>query len=468
MTCDAANRGSTPALSQLIWIGLLGLIAPLLFIALTLGTGITLESVLEPDKYVRTALGLLERGEYYEYLHGQWRPSLERLPGYPTVLALVFALFGSENYHAVALVQAGMVALTVVGIALCAWELDARWMWPAAALASICPNLAYRAATIMPETTFNLFFIWGLWYCLRAVVGDQAPRRLFIGGLLLASAFMTRPAMLLFPVFVYPGLVYLLKSSGQRAWSHSIGLALIPLLVIAGLASTQFYRTYQAHGHASFTVQSGKHAIRFLYPCLAKTWGCGKPDQETLRTSQLTLKERLAALSEVERQNPVLTDNLTKSLAIDLILDIPFPRLLSSISGSIAKLLLHTTYTEILSNFGLDPLFFSEISGDGVLERAKDFVKRLFSDPFMAPWPFIMAALLGSRLLQMGGLIGGLADPANRSKVLFLALSIACFLVTTIGIGNQRYRASLEPVLIILTVAGADMLWRRVQLWRWR
>jgi hypothetical protein len=457
-----------PNLGQLLSIGLLGLAAPLFFVGLTVGAGLSWESVLEPDKYVRTAIGLLERGEYVEFLDGQWRPSLERLPAYPTILALIFAVFGSGNYVAVVLFQTGMAAATVVGTALCAREIDVRWMWPAAILAAICPNLAYRAATVMPETAFHLFLVWGLWCCLRASAAKQPLKLLLIAGALLGFAFMTRPAMLLFPFIAYPGLVYLLKRSGRSTWTRSFGMALLPMVIIGGFASTQFYRTYQAHGHASFTVQSGVHAMRFVYPCLAREWGCGQPYPETIRKSQEALTERIANLSEAELRNPVLVDKVTRALAIDLILEIPISRLLSSISGGAAKLMLHTSYTEILSNFGLDPLFFSEISGDSFFYRVKTFLRELFSDPYMVPWPIIMGALLLARVTQIGGIVGGLVDPDYRPKILFLSLSAASLLATTIGIGNPRYRSPLEPVLIILAVAGADMMWQQLQYWQRR
>ncbi len=86
------------------------------------------------------------------------RPTWIRLPGYPAFLALCFALFGSEHYNAVLLVQ---LAIDVVGCFVIA-DLARRTMSPRAArlaflLAALCPLTANYTVAPLAETLSILF-----------------------------------------------------------------------------------------------------------------------------------------------------------------------------------------------------------------------------------------------------------------------------------------------------------------------
>ena len=55
--------------------------------------------------YADIAKNWLQHGIYGITNSGQIAPTLSRLPGYPAFLALIFAIFGNDNFRAVLLVQ---------------------------------------------------------------------------------------------------------------------------------------------------------------------------------------------------------------------------------------------------------------------------------------------------------------------------------------------------------------------------
>jgi 4-amino-4-deoxy-L-arabinose transferase-like glycosyltransferase len=86
------------------------------------------------------------------------RPTWIRLPGYPAFLAACFALFGSEHYHAVLLVQ---IVIDVAGCFVIA-DLARRTVSPRAArfaflLAALCPFTADYTVAPLAET-LSIFF----------------------------------------------------------------------------------------------------------------------------------------------------------------------------------------------------------------------------------------------------------------------------------------------------------------------
>ena len=85
-------------------------------------------------------------------------PTLSRLPGYPAFLAIIFWLFGDENYRAVLLVQVLFDLATCFLIADMARRFfGGRAAQAAFLLAAICPFLANYAAAALTET-LEIFF----------------------------------------------------------------------------------------------------------------------------------------------------------------------------------------------------------------------------------------------------------------------------------------------------------------------
>jgi 4-amino-4-deoxy-L-arabinose transferase-like glycosyltransferase len=108
--------------------------------------------------YANIAENWLQHGVYGITNSGVITPTLSRLPGYPAFLALIFSLFGDENFRAVLLIQ------VLVDLATCFLIADlSRRLFSARAaqagflLAALCPFLANYAAAALTET-LEIFF----------------------------------------------------------------------------------------------------------------------------------------------------------------------------------------------------------------------------------------------------------------------------------------------------------------------
>jgi 4-amino-4-deoxy-L-arabinose transferase-like glycosyltransferase len=127
---------------------------------------------------------------------GRVVPTLIRLPGYPAFLAVVFALFGHDNYKAVLILQ------IVIDLASCFLLADVarRTVSKRAAkiaflLAALCPFFANYAAAALTET-LEIFFTT-LALDLTVIALDELPSghlRYWVGcGLAIAGAILLRP-----------------------------------------------------------------------------------------------------------------------------------------------------------------------------------------------------------------------------------------------------------------------------------
>jgi 4-amino-4-deoxy-L-arabinose transferase-like glycosyltransferase len=118
----------------------------------------------EPDDgrlYARIAINILEHRSYSTDAEEPFSPTLIRVPGYPLLIAGVYAAFGRDNNRAVRVIQAMLDAITCWLIALLAlvwaptsWprEKRRRLLLIALAMAVLCPFPAIYVTTILTET----------------------------------------------------------------------------------------------------------------------------------------------------------------------------------------------------------------------------------------------------------------------------------------------------------------------------
>src|SRR5271169_687566 len=150
--------------------------------------------------YANIAENWLQHGIYGVTNSGVIMPTLSWLPGYPAFLAVIFALFGVENFRAVLLVQ----VLFDLGTCFLIADLARRLLSDRAAqaaflLAVFCPFLANYAAAALTET-LEIFFTalaLDLAFCGLGVgqTGTQAvPTRVWLGcGLAIGAGILLRP-----------------------------------------------------------------------------------------------------------------------------------------------------------------------------------------------------------------------------------------------------------------------------------
>ena len=202
-----------------IWASLAGLVFRFLFV-------FRFPAIVDDSRlYANIAENWLQHGIYGVTNSGVIMPTLSRLPGYPAFLAVIFALFGDENFRAVLLVQVLFDLATCLLIADMARRLfGGRSAQAAFLLAALCPFLANYAATALTETLEIFFTALALQLALVGLgVGgpnSQSTRRSIVWlacGLSTGAAILLRPdgGILLAALGGYL-LVLLLRSLGAH------------------------------------------------------------------------------------------------------------------------------------------------------------------------------------------------------------------------------------------------------------
>lgn len=177
------------------------------------------------------------------YDPGQITPTCSRLPGYPAFLALVFAIFGIDNYRAVMLIQILFDLATCFLISDLARRcISDRAAKAAFLLSALCPFLAQYSAAALTETLEIFFTAAAMDY---AVIGlnELASRRMrpwIFCGTAVAACILLRPdgGLLLLSIGAYLGILLLrnLRNAGHaksivRAGITLAAVALAPLAV---------------------------------------------------------------------------------------------------------------------------------------------------------------------------------------------------------------------------------------------
>src|SRR5260370_6601602 len=177
----------------------------------------------------------LRNGTYALTDGNQIRPTLIRLPGYPGFLALMFSLFGVEDYTAVMIAEALIDTNTCLVIAALALELmNERAAKAAYLLAALCPFTANYAAAPLTETLAICCAAHALFYAVRGLKSFEtaSPGLLpwFAAGVWTALGILLRPDGALLLAALGFGLLVVLFRSGYR---NRVVVAGVLLLVIS-------------------------------------------------------------------------------------------------------------------------------------------------------------------------------------------------------------------------------------------
>jgi len=147
-------------------------------LALRLGFLLHFPGVVDDSRlYADIAMNWLQYGVYGITNSGQVVPTLSRLPGYPALLAALFAIFGWSNFRAVLLTQ----VLFDLGTCLLVADMARRLFSDRAAkaalmLSALCPFLANYSAAVLTETLEIFFTALALDFAVCGLAGlHQGP-----------------------------------------------------------------------------------------------------------------------------------------------------------------------------------------------------------------------------------------------------------------------------------------------------
>lgn len=180
---------------------------------------------------------ILTRGDLGLFLRGADPPSnanvLAHPPGYPILMATLFALFG-ESDSALRFFQILCDAISVILVFLIALELTSkRVALFAGALAALSPQLAYNSLLLLPDSLSVLPILLAVYLLVRARNGSRRWLKLATAGAMLGLSCWLRPNGLLLPLFL-AAVIALVFERGQRLRS-AVPLVAAAVLLIAPL-----------------------------------------------------------------------------------------------------------------------------------------------------------------------------------------------------------------------------------------
>jgi 4-amino-4-deoxy-L-arabinose transferase-like glycosyltransferase len=184
----------------------------------------------DSSQYHDQALSLATTGTFSE--GGQ--PSMNRTPGYPGLVALVYLLFGPSRLGVTAL-QMVLDALTCVLVVHLGIRAGLRRgaLAVVAVLATTCAYSSVYTYQLMTETAYTFALTLAIWVWTGAQGPreplDTSPTRALLAGMLLGYATLVRPAMLV-SAFVFGILLgALLLVRTRLAVLRRPRLAMVPL-----------------------------------------------------------------------------------------------------------------------------------------------------------------------------------------------------------------------------------------------
>lgn len=177
-------------------------------------------------------------------------PTDIRLPGYPAFLAAIFAIFGSEHYRAVLLIQIFVDLGTCFFTAALALRVSGERAAKAAfLLAAVCPFLANYSAAALTETLEIFFTILALYLAFRALEPNAGLRPWAACGLAIGAAILLRPdgGLLLIVIAVYLlGIALRKRGSNPPFLKELLALAMVGVFALLPLVpwTLRNFRTF--------------------------------------------------------------------------------------------------------------------------------------------------------------------------------------------------------------------------------
>lgn len=460
-------------MNRRIAAGLVGLAlaGKLLLLAVLVWRGPGPGVFIDSGTYLGPARALLETGRYATGPEPSAGPELLRTPGYPALLALVFAVFGERIWVASALgaclSAATALALLVLFVEPFGWR-PAAW---AAVLLSFEPGSFCRSLDILSETFFTLLLVLGL-AALVAVVGRPEPRPApaFLGGVALALATLVRPIL----VFLLPVLaLMLLAVSLGRRWPGARRTAVVgafllgPALLVGGWLA----RNARVAGAFSLAPVSGHQLLhRRAAAVVARVDGIPL----TLAQERLGIREAFFRFRGPDSEAELFGDRSYRGLfpetaglglfeldrrwrgeALKVFRAHPFATLAATGRGSL--LLLFTPPSLIFSvRFGLlwPETDLRHLYDEQQIEDLASFLARRH------PVLFAVSSLLVVQLVALAVLAarGALRSwrPGHRAVHAVLLVTLGYLIVASSSTDafDDRYRVPLMPVVCVYAAAG--------------
>lgn len=381
--------------------------------------------------YIYLAENMLEHQVFSVAQTPPFYPESFRAPGYPTFLALLFAIFGTSIFALFA--HALIVGVSPVLLYLLFRKVNERASFWAAIIFTFEPIRIYLSASFLSDAFFTLVFLASL-VCLLHVRGPYKAAA--CAGVLLGMAILVRPIAIFLPILY---AFYILLS--VRPWKIGLGSALVLCLVSGAVIFPWMYRNHQLFD--SWNVSSVGAANLMLYNAPEFLKWHTDAESEALLDS---FREEQATLSREEALSLTRSDVFTQT----------FREIIRG--NEVSYVFFHVVKTipffvtdglrDTIRLFGIDT---------GPMPNISTALMR-FDFPLLAS--YVASGGLGIVLLLIGTGFWGIVTllfgmetlrAALRREwlpTLFLSSLVLYFALLTGPVSNARYRVPVEGLMI--------------------
>ena len=377
----------------------------------------------------------------------------KRLPVYSTIIFLIFKIFGNGNLFALLIFQSilGVITFFYLIKSLEILNLDKNIIILLTFIFNL--NINYRFSVFLPNCIF-IFFISLFIYNFTNFYVQKNKINFYFMCILIFLLLLTRPTLQLIIFFTFPILILFLS---KQNFLKKIKLQFIIILILSYVLGTgvQFYRSYSKFGQFVYTTQAGQHLSLWVIPCLSKKYGCDSRDKKIIDYIQSKYQKEILN----KNFNEIEKDRVLRKIGIDYFIDeVDKKKALLSIFFSYAKLLLHTSLTEIYDQFQVEFKSFSTFEGISFFQKLNELIKKTFSDPKYFFWSLCLFFLFIMRFVQIVAIFTILKNKKMTLYILIILSLIPVILLPAIGMSNPRYRSEIEPILLILGAIGIDKI----------
>ncbi len=394
-----------------------------------------------------------------------------RLPGYPLLLLIVFALAGRGNLLAVGVAQAVLFTLATLEVyaIVC---LIARRAWLACAVALLVGTNLRIISYVKPILSEGLTLFLTVSLALAVVVFLQRPsqRGLWIVFACMLALFMTRPEWMYLPV---PLAAYLLLVAWRRGLTrrflpHALGgvgavyavlaLYIFGNFVVNGYAGVTYIQNLNLLGKVMEYHMQNEAPARYAQITQLINQHQAAHDNDPWHIAYPPLQRDHFALAGRYAESIILRhlgEFLSKSWALGVhTLHTAYPFHTFTPTGPLAPALLWldgfsaTTLGQMYWLLVLAPFWWA-IVALGVIAARVTPARRLLQQERLMGWSARLNAIVSpQRLIEMAELFGALA-----------LLAVYDWALTTLGgyVYFERLHAPFDPLLMIIVYGSAGL-----------
>jgi 4-amino-4-deoxy-L-arabinose transferase-like glycosyltransferase len=409
-----------------------------------------------PDSYGydQIAVNLLQHGAFSTQTQQPLTPDLERTPGYPAMIAAVYALAG-HSPEAVILLQL-LLGVVIAGLTFYLAFLLGMSAWVgllAAGYVAVEPVSAMTSNLLLTETMFTALLVAGI-LLLVLYWKSSRWRWLVIGAGFFGLAALTRPVSQFLPLSLALIVVWTDRKMG---WRRAALAALLFTGISMSITYSWAYRNYTESG--LFTLSTVSDINLVYYRAREVVASVEGVSQEEARRQ---LETRVAQILSGRETTPSETASLQRQLAISIFTEHPSETAAMAARGTV-RIFADPGYSTACTLLDRDSTDLECFAGEATMNEADLWGIALSRYSQMNPVQQLI--LIWSVLIATTGYLcsaWGLVRLFRERRWLPVSTLVAvCGYLVLFSAGAEaysRFRIPMVPFMAILAAAGAEGL----------